>query len=176
MIPLHWFQANKTNKELPNSNTQGADFEVAGENQGSSLAWCGSSTKLETGKTLAKGGNGYWKSIGLGFKTPCEAIEEMENSSGSARAKLMKLSDKESLVEDDSTALVPGEQNEQRASEQNIQGADLKVAGGIQRSSLAWCGRFIVGCTVLDDFYDPVVETITNVEFVKYVSEILHVS
>ncbi|KAL6556998.1 hypothetical protein OROHE_006874 [Orobanche hederae] len=79
MIPLHWFQANKTNKELPNrthdSNTHGADFEVAGGNQGSSPVWCGSSTKLETGKTLAKGGNGYWNSIGLGFKTPCEAIE-----------------------------------------------------------------------------------------------------
>ncbi|KAL6558236.1 hypothetical protein OROMI_018586 [Orobanche minor] len=80
MIPLHWFQANKMNKELPNrthdSNTHGADFEVAGGNQGSSLAWCGSSTKLETGKTLAKGGNGYWNSIGLGFKTPFEAIED----------------------------------------------------------------------------------------------------
>ncbi|KAL6573738.1 hypothetical protein OROHE_002197 [Orobanche hederae] len=33
-------------------------------------------------------------------------------------AKRMKLSDKESLVEDESTALVPGEENEQRASEQ----------------------------------------------------------
>ncbi|KAL6562939.1 hypothetical protein OROHE_005526 [Orobanche hederae] len=112
-------------------NTQGPNFEVAGGNQGSSLAWCGSSTKLETGETLAEGGNDYWKSIGLGFKTPCEAIEGMENNSGSARAKLMKLSvcpllllfhtvllQEESLVEDDSTALVPGEQNEQRASEQ----------------------------------------------------------
>ncbi|KAL6553858.1 hypothetical protein OROMI_019531 [Orobanche minor] len=36
----------------------------------------------------------------------------MENISGSAR-------DKESLAEDDSTALVPGEQNEQRAFEQD---------------------------------------------------------
>ncbi|KAL6500714.1 hypothetical protein OROHE_025511 [Orobanche hederae] len=37
-----------------------------------------SSTKSEKGKTLEKGGNSYWKSIGLDFKTPCEAIEECE--------------------------------------------------------------------------------------------------
>ncbi|KAL6557868.1 hypothetical protein OROMI_018218 [Orobanche minor] len=67
-----------------------------------SLGVAGSfSTKLETGKTLAKGGNDYWKSIGLRFKHPVRPSK-----------------DKESLVEDDSTALVPGEQNEQRASEQ----------------------------------------------------------
>ncbi|KAL5866215.1 hypothetical protein ACOSQ3_003729 [Xanthoceras sorbifolium] len=31
--------------------------------------------KQPKGKRLGKGGNRYWKSIGLGFKTPREAIE-----------------------------------------------------------------------------------------------------
>ncbi|KAE8729535.1 40S ribosomal protein S11 [Hibiscus syriacus] len=35
-----------------------------------------SSKKSGKGKRPGKGGNRYWKSIGLGFKTPREAIEE----------------------------------------------------------------------------------------------------
>ncbi|CAH9110603.1 unnamed protein product [Cuscuta epithymum] len=35
-----------------------------------------SSKKTGKGKRPGKGGNRYWKSIGLGFKTPREAIEE----------------------------------------------------------------------------------------------------
>lgn len=31
--------------------------------------------KDREGKEAGKGGNRYWKSIGLGFKTPLEAIE-----------------------------------------------------------------------------------------------------
>lgn len=34
-----------------------------------------SSKKSGKGKAPGKGGNRYWKSIGLGFKTPREAIE-----------------------------------------------------------------------------------------------------
>jgi Ribosomal_S17 N-terminal len=36
---------------------------------------CCSSKKSGKGKRPGKGGNRYWKSIGLGFKTPREAIE-----------------------------------------------------------------------------------------------------
>ncbi|CAK9187199.1 unnamed protein product [Ilex paraguariensis] len=35
------------------------------------------SKKSGKGKRPGKGGNRYWKSIGLGFKTPREAIEDM---------------------------------------------------------------------------------------------------
>lgn len=38
------------------------------------LIFC-SSKKAGKGKRPGKGGNRFWKSIGLGFKTPREAIE-----------------------------------------------------------------------------------------------------
>ncbi|RRT53073.1 hypothetical protein B296_00016353, partial [Ensete ventricosum] len=37
------------------------------------------SKKSGKGKRPGKGGNRFWKSIGLGFKTPREAIEETQN-------------------------------------------------------------------------------------------------
>lgn len=39
------------------------------------LMCIGSSKKSGKGKRPGKGGNRYWKSIGLGFKTPREAME-----------------------------------------------------------------------------------------------------
>uniref|UniRef100_A0A2P2JGB3 Small ribosomal subunit protein uS17 N-terminal domain-containing protein n=1 Tax=Rhizophora mucronata TaxID=61149 RepID=A0A2P2JGB3_RHIMU len=39
-----------------------------------------SSKKSGKGKRPGKGGNRYWKSIGLGFKTPREAIEGLYHS------------------------------------------------------------------------------------------------
>lgn len=41
-----------------------------------SYSFC-SSKKSGKGKRPGKGGNRFWKSIGLGFKTPREAIEGM---------------------------------------------------------------------------------------------------
>jgi small subunit ribosomal protein S11e len=37
--------------------------------------FCFSSKKSGKGKRPGKGGNRFWKSVGLGFKTPREAIE-----------------------------------------------------------------------------------------------------
>ncbi|KAL6553857.1 hypothetical protein OROMI_019530 [Orobanche minor] len=62
MILIHRDQILKWREEIREVRSLG----MAGSN----------STKLETGKTLAEGGNDYWKSIGLGFKTPCGAIED----------------------------------------------------------------------------------------------------
>lgn len=41
-----------------------------------------SSKKSAKGKRPGKGGNRFWKSIGLGFKTPREAIEGLISSFG----------------------------------------------------------------------------------------------
>lgn len=39
-----------------------------------------SSKKSGKGKRPGKGGNRFWKSIGLGFKTPREAIEGLDSN------------------------------------------------------------------------------------------------
>lgn len=40
--------------------------------------WCASSKKSGKGKRPGKGGNRFWKTIGLGFKTPREAVEGLD--------------------------------------------------------------------------------------------------
>lgn len=41
---------------------------------------CASSKKSGKGKRPGKGGNRFWKTIGLGFKTPREAVEGLDTS------------------------------------------------------------------------------------------------